>query len=46
MTAPTAQAQLGHIAPFFIVRNVMPDQLRGFYVMDADGNVLYFGRPV
>src|SRR5207249_10253785 len=24
MTAPTTQAQLGYIAPFFIVRDVMP----------------------
>lgn len=91
MTSPTTtQAQLGFVAPFFIVRDVMAsiafykdrlgfeltflgpdddpdalaeelsargvefreplgvnsDQLRGFEVMDVDGYVLYFGRPV
>ncbi len=57
MTSPaTTPAQLGFVAPFFIVRGVMPAiafykarlgfELRGLEVVDADGYVLYFGRPV
>ena len=50
-TAPTTQAQLGQIAPFFGVTFREPlgdnsDQLRGFEIADADGYVLYFGRPI
>jgi len=61
---PATQAQLGFIAPCFIVRDVMasvafyrdrlgfelthlgPDDGPYFAVTDADGYVLYFGRPV
>ena len=46
-------ADIRGVSPFFIARNLRSrspstrtgDGLRGFEVQDADGYVLYFGRP-
>lgn len=42
------QAEISGISPFFIVNHVpssLDDGLRGFEIKDADGYVLFFGRP-
>jgi hypothetical protein len=51
------QAEISGISPFFIVNHVpsslsfyrnrlaFDDGLRGFEIKDADGYVLFFGRP-